>query len=161
MLRCVHKIASYFARLEVLLLAVILLAMVVMAVLQIVLRNLFDTSLFWVEPLNRILVLWIAILGAMVATREKAHIAVDVLKHYLTGRSLTAMSKCIEIFASLICLVMSYHSFRFVYYEYLDGMATFSGLPSWPFELIMPIGFLVMGLRFGFAAIFNRDMASS
>ena len=157
MLKFVSKVSNLWARLEILLLASILLTMVVLAVLQILLRNLFDSSLFWIDPFNRILVLWIAILGAMVATREKAHIAVDVLKHYLTGTSLVLISKCIEVFAGFICAAMSYHSFRFVYYEYLDGMKTFSDLPAWPFELIMPFGFLIMALRFFYSAAFSQQ----
>ena len=46
-----------------------LVSILVMALIQIVLRNVFDSGLLWAESFLRILVLWIAILGAMVATR--------------------------------------------------------------------------------------------
>ena len=131
----------------------ILLLMMLFAVLQVILRNVFDTSLFWIDPLNRLLVLWVALLGAMVATREREHISVDLLKHYLTGRPLIVVTSLTEGFAACVCAVMAWHSGRFVYFEYLDGMQTFSGLPAWPFELIMPLGFAVMGLRFALSSL--------
>jgi TRAP-type C4-dicarboxylate transport system permease small subunit len=148
MLSILKKAVNGWAKLEVFLLAIILLLMILFAVLQIILRNVFDTSLFWIDPLNRLLVLWLALLGAMVATREKEHIAVDVLKHYVSGVWLSVVTKLAELFAGVVCGVMSFHSGRFVYFEYLDGMTTFSELPAWPFELIMPIGFGVMSIRF-------------
>ncbi|MDZ7685875.1 MAG: TRAP transporter small permease subunit [Gammaproteobacteria bacterium] len=60
-----------------------LVSMLSMALLQIVLRNFFGTSLLWIEPFVRILVLWIAVLGAMVATRQGNHISIDVVARYV------------------------------------------------------------------------------
>jgi len=142
-------------------LVAVLLSMIGFAVLQIVLRNLFDTSLFWIDPLNRLLVLWLAILGAMVATREQEHISIDVLRHYTSGSGLVVLVRSTSLFAALVCGLMAYHSARFVYFEMLDQMTTFSDLPAWPFELIMPIGFLVMTLRFAFAALVPKQVNPS
>lgn len=147
------RLSDYWARLEVLALTLILLMIILLSILQILLRNVFDTSLFWIDPLNRLSVLWLAILGAMVATRKREHIAIDVLKHYITGRLLTAVTCAFQLFAAIVCALMAYHSGRFVYYEYVDQMTTFSELPAWPFELIMPLGFGIMALRFCFGAI--------
>jgi TRAP-type C4-dicarboxylate transport system permease small subunit len=150
-----EKLGEYWARFERAFLVIVLLCMMLLAVLQIVLRNLFDTSLFWVDPLNRSLVLWLAILGAMVATREGEHIAIDALKHYLSGFKLVMISKAVMAFSAFICGMMAFHSARFVYDEYLYGSTTFSELPAWPFEIIMPIGFFVMSLRFALSLIFS------
>lgn len=154
------RIADTWAKIEILSLTLILIMIILLSILQIVLRNLFDTSLFWIEPLNRLAVLWLAVLGAMVATRQQEHIAVDVLKHYLQGLWLNIVNRVIHGFAAVVCGVMAYHSARFVYYEYLDQMTTFSELPAWPFELIMPIGFAIMALRF-FLHIFTPSVRSS
>lgn len=155
------KVSDGWAITERWLLVGVLLAMICLAVLQIVLRNIFGTSLFWIDPLNRLLVLWVALLGAMVATREREHIAVDLLKHYLKGKALSLVTSVAEGFAAVACGIMAYHSGRFVYFEYLDGMQTFSGLPAWPFELIMPVGFAVMCARFAFSALFRRVEVSA
>lgn len=150
-------LSIWLARLESYALASILLLMVVLAVLQILLRNLFGTSLFWIDPLNRLLVLWVAILGAMVATREREHIAIDMVKHYLKGYWLRVMTRVAELFAASVCMLMAYHSARFVYFDYLDDMRTFSSLPVWPFELIMPIGFAVMAGRFIYSLLTRQS----
>lgn len=143
-----RKAINFWASIEVWLLVAVLLTLIVFAVLQIILRNVIGTSLFWIDPLNRLLVLWLAVLGAMVATREREHISIDVLRHYLTGWKLSVVTKVAEFFAFVVCAVMAYHSARFVWDEYLYETTTFSGLPAWPFQLIMPIGFLIMALRF-------------
>lgn len=153
MSKLISAVSLVWAKVESMALVSTLLLMILLAVLQIVLRNLFDSSLFWIDPLNRLLVLWIAILGAMVATREREHIAVDILKHYLHGSSMNIVAIVTEGFAAAVCGLMAWHSGRFVYFEYLDGMQTFSGLPAWPFELIMPIGFSVMCLRFAVSSL--------
>ncbi len=155
------KIADVWALTERMALVAVLLSMIGFAVLQIVLRNLFDSSLFWIDPLNRILVLWLAILGAMVATRERDHISIDVLRHYASGAGLALLVRLTSLFAALVCGLMAYHSARFVYFEMIDQMSTFSDLPAWPFELIMPIGFLVMMLRFAFAALAPKQVNPS
>ena len=157
----IKKIADVWALTERMALVAVLLSMIGFAVLQIVLRNLFDTSLFWIDPLNRLLVLWLAILGAMVATREQEHISIDVLRHYTSGSGLVVLVRSTSLFAALVCGLMAYHSARFVYFEMLDQMTTFSDLPAWPFELIMPIGFLVMTLRFAFAALVPKQVNPS
>jgi len=148
--RELKKFADYWALLERFLLVAVLLSMIIFAVIQILLRNLFDSSLFWIDPLNRLLVLWLAILGAMVATRESEHIAIDVLKHYVSGIWLILVSKLASLFSVFICGLMAFHSARFVYDEFVYKTTTFSELPAWPFELIMPFGFLIMTVRFLF-----------
>ncbi|MDP6265026.1 MAG: TRAP transporter small permease subunit, partial [Pseudomonadales bacterium] len=64
-------------------LVISLLTMMTVAVVQIALRNFFDSGMFWADSFVRILVLWVALLGAMVATRENNHIKIDVLSRYL------------------------------------------------------------------------------
>jgi TRAP-type C4-dicarboxylate transport system permease small subunit len=143
--------ARTIAIVENLLLAVILLLIILLAVIQILLRNLFDTSFFWIDPFNRLMVLWLAILGAMVATREREHISIDIIQHYVKGVFGRILLLIGNVFAAFVCLLMSYHSGRFVYLEYLDGIQTFSSLPAWPFELILPLGMFVIAVRFLFA----------
>ena len=152
-----RKWAEHWARIERGLLVLVLLCMILLAVLQILLRNVFDTSMFWIDPLNRLFVLWLAILGAMVATKEGEHIAIDALKHYLSGTKLWLVTKLVMAFSAFICGLMAFHSGRFVYDEFLYKTTTFSELPAWPFELIMPVGFGIMALRFGISLVLKSE----
>ena len=72
-------------RLEDGLLVSLLVLMVLLATGQILLRNLFDAGLSWGDPSLRLMVLWLALLGAMAATRDDNHIRIDLLSRYLPG----------------------------------------------------------------------------
>ena len=144
-----------FHRLEDGALVLALVSMLVMALTQIVLRNLFDSGFLWAESFLRILVLWIAILGAMVATRERNHISIDLLSRLLPVGYFAPLQIISLLFAAVLCVVAAYHSVVFIGYEYEDGTIAFSEVPVWFCQSIMPIGFGVMALRF-FHAVFVR-----
>jgi len=125
-----------------------LISMLVIAVIQICLRNFFDDGLFWAESFLRILVLWIAMLGAMVATRESNHISINILSRYLEEGPVRVIGLLTDLFSACICFVVAYYSFEFVQYEYVDKTIAFAKVPTWICQSIIPIGFLVMSLRF-------------
>jgi len=72
LLRLVH-------RAEDALLVAMLALMIGVAVTQIVLRNGFDGGLLWGDAFLRVLVLWIGLTGALVASRDRRHINIDVI----------------------------------------------------------------------------------
>jgi len=135
-------------RCEDLLLVGTLCAMILLAMLQIVLRNLWHTSLVWGDPSLRIAVLWVTLLGAMAATRERNHIHIDLVSRLLPQRPRRYTRLLVDGFSSLTCGVLAWVSGRFVLYEWQDGAVLFGSLPAWAGEIILPIGFAVMALRF-------------
>jgi TRAP-type C4-dicarboxylate transport system permease small subunit len=150
------RLDAGLARVETLLLATTLFVMIGFAVLQIGLRNLLGTSWFWIDPANRLLVLWLALLGALVATRRGEHIAIDALRHYASGLWGTVIERLASGFAALLTGLMAWQSTRFVIDEYRFDTTTFAELPAWPFELIMPIAFGLMALRFAGQVVVGR-----
>jgi TRAP-type C4-dicarboxylate transport system permease small subunit len=115
---------------------------------QIVLRNFFDAGIFWAESFLRILVLWIAMLGAMVATRNANHLSIDVAARLLPTRYVLWISVFTNLFSSVVCAVIAYYAFLFVRFEYEDGTIAFAIVPSWVCQSILPFGFGVMAIRF-------------
>ena len=144
MSRLLHQLQ----RLEDALLAFILLLMLSFAVAQIVMRNLFNSGIVWSEPLLKILVLWTAMLGAMVATRHHHHINIDLLSKFLPARFHTLQDRLINGISALICALLAWQSLRFVALEWEEGTLAFAAIPAWIPELILPLGFLSMCLRF-------------
>ncbi len=140
-------------RCEDLLLVGMLCGMILLAMLQIVLRNLWNTSLVWGDPSLRIAVLWVTLLGAMAATRERHHIHIDLISRLLPPRARAYTRVLTDLFSSLICGVLAWVSGRFVLYEWQDGNILFASLPAWAGEIILPIGFAVMSLRFLASAV--------
>lgn len=130
-----------------------LLTMLGLALLQIVLRNFFDAGLLWAESFLRILVLWVAMLGAMVATRQGNHISVDALARYLPVTWTRWFRLVTGLFSASVCGLVAWYSLEFVGYEYEDGTIAFGDVPSWLCQVILPIGFGVMAIRFAINAV--------
>lgn len=140
----------------------LLLSMIFMAVLQIVMRNLFDSGILWGDELIRVLVLWIGLIGAMVASRNNHHISIDVISRYLPDRIKKQTTLIISTFTALVCAVMAYFSLEFVMMERQDGFMAFANIPAWVCESIIPVSFAIISLRYilfsftGFAKLFKR-----
>ena len=126
----------------------LLLLMIGLAVTQIFLRNLFDSGIVWSDILVRILVLWVGLLGAMVASRQGNHINVDILDRYLPERAKPYVSIVVQLFTALICTVAAYFSLLFVQIEYADGGMAFAKVPAWVCEAIIPFAFGVIAVRY-------------
>ncbi len=131
----------------------LLLLMISMAVLQIFMRNMFDSGIIWGDALVRVLVLWIGLMGAMIASRNNHHISIDVLSKYLPKQIKKLTNLIIFIFTSLICGVMAYFSLIFVIMEKQDSFMAFANIPAWACESIIPIAFAIISLRYTFLSI--------
>lgn len=142
------------------LLVLLLAAMIALAGSQIVLRNLFDSGISWSDPLLRVLVLWVGMLGAMIATQQDRHIRIDLLSRYLSPAWRDHAARLNNLFSGVICGLLAWHSGRFVYFEWQDGGILFQGIPVWVAESILPFGFAVMALRFTLALLLGSPSKS-
>lgn len=142
-------------RVEDAILAGLLLLMISIAVTQIVLRNLFETGIVWSDVLVRILVLWVSLAGAMVASRQGNHITIDILDRYLPEHAKRVANFVVELFTALICSVVAYYSLLFVKMEFLDGGVAFAQVPNWLCESIIPFAFSVIALRYFILSFVN------
>jgi TRAP-type C4-dicarboxylate transport system permease small subunit len=129
-------------------LVVSLVTMLVLSIAQIVLRNFFDAGIYWAEPFLRLLVLWVALLGAMVATRERNHINIDAASRYLAPLARKAVTSVVAAVSSVICAIVAWFSLDFVMLEFEDQNIAFANVPTWLTEVIIPVAFAVMALRF-------------
>jgi C4-dicarboxylate transporter DctQ subunit len=139
-------------RLEKFLVAAMLSVMIVLAFLQIMLRNVFSTGISWGDPLVRYLVLWVGFIGAGLATREGKHITIEVFSRWFSGRSQRYLQAFNCLVSALICGLLTLAGWTFVQNEAQMGGATFLEIPVWIPEVIIPITFALMALRYGFAA---------
>ena len=129
-------------------LTIIVVGMVLLAGAQIVLRNVFDSGFSWAEPVLRAMVLWSAMLGAVIATRDDQHIGLDFIARFVSGTALRAARFVALAFAAALCGAMAWHSWGLVQLDregHTDGVL---GIPAWMLELILPLGFGLMALRF-------------
>ena len=129
-------------------LVVLLSAMILVAAAQILLRNVFDIGLSWGDQTLRILVLWVALMGAVAASRENKHINIDVLLRFLSRRGRAMSQFAVGLFTAFVCGVVAFYSGRFVYLDYEAGAKVFDSFPAWIVEIILPAGFAMIALRY-------------
>lgn len=130
------------------LLALLFGAMVLLALTQIVLRNLFDEGLAWSDPLLRVMVLWVGLLAAAIASRDDRHIAIDLVTRWVSDRARSAIGVVTALFTAAVCAVIAWNAARLVALDHEAGVELTAGLPGWLFELIIPLSFGVIALRY-------------
>lgn len=143
-----HRLLRATASIEDGILALLLAAMIALAGTQILLRNLLETGLVWGDPLLRVTVMWVGLLGAMAATRDDNHISIDVVSRYLKPRAKTASRLVTDLFTAMVCGLLAYHGARFVLLDKEAGTLAFAFVPTWICEVIIPFGFGIIALRF-------------
>ncbi len=129
-------------------LALILAAMIALAAYQVIARNLFDTGLLWGDALVRVLVIWVAMIGAMVASRNDDHIRIDLLARFVPPHWQGLLKRFANAFTCAVMGVFAWHSTRFVRFEYEDGTLAFASVPAWACEAVLPVGAAVISLRY-------------
>ncbi len=144
----VQKLIAFLHKIEDGILIGLLLLMICIAVLQIFLRNLFDSGILWGDPLVRTLVLWIGLMGAMVASRNNHHINIDIISRFLPDHIKKLTNLMVFIFTSLVCAVMAYYSLMFVIMEKNSDIFVFANIPVWVCESIIPISFTIISFRY-------------
>lgn len=139
-------------RAEDLLLAALLGALLLLGVAQIGLRVFFDTGIEWAEPVSRSGVLWLALLGALGATRQHKHIAMDALPLLAPVRARRVMWVVSQLGAAVVCGLLAWYGWGMVDFEREAPSVFVAGIPSWWPMLVFPLGFALMALRFCAAA---------
>lgn len=147
-----QKAQQFLHRFETYLLATLLIALLLMSVAQIMLRVFFDTGLFWAEPVSRQGVLWLALLGALSATREKKHIAIDALPRFLPKKSQQLVWTVSQLAAAVVAGALAWYGWGMVQLEREAPGVFVADIPSWWPMCAFVAGFGLISLRFIFAA---------
>jgi TRAP-type C4-dicarboxylate transport system permease small subunit len=149
----------FLDKLEYLVLGFLFAFMVGLAFLQIVLRIFFATGILWGDPLLRHLLLWVALLGATMATKEGKHINIDVFARLLPDRGKTAIQALTDLFSTFICILLIQASLKFMRDEFQAGTFAFLEVPTWTVGVIFPIAFGLIALRFAISGFRNGATA--
>jgi C4-dicarboxylate transporter, DctQ subunit len=147
---------GFFRALERTALAVMILSMLLMAMLQIALRNLFHSGLIWIDPLERHLVLWIGVTGAVVAAGALRHMHMDVIGQVLPPRARLAVARLTTLVAAGICAVLAHAAWLYLGEEAQFGSTGLLGIRTWVLTCVLFPGFALMAARFAARALAPR-----
>ncbi len=144
-------------RVEKFLVAAMLSVMILLAFLQIILRNAFSSGISWGDPLVRYLVLWVGFIGASLATKEGKHITIEVFSRWFSGNGSRYLKAIPHLVSAFICGLLTFAGWTFVQNEAQMGGTTFLNIPAWIPQIIIPVTFALMALRF--ASSFCAELA--
>lgn len=129
------------------LLALYVLLVLTMAI-EVVRREAFAYSSIWGEEIVRYSFIYLAWIGAAAAVRERGHIRIDVILHYLGPRAKALVYMLGDLVMFAVAIGALYWSFETVLVSWEFGSVT-DGLrisKVW-FLMAVPIGFSLMILR--------------
>lgn len=129
-------------------LMLVLGSLIIICFLQVILRNFFESGIPWADVAARHLVLWIGFVGATFATRRENHLAIDALARLFPKSWDEAIRALINLISAIVCGFLTYAAAKFVLNERTMGDILLLSIPTWVVELIIPISFLAIALRF-------------
>ena len=148
MIRFFQFIDRAFAKIVEVLLMVIILAMVFLVASQVLFRNVFSSGITWGDIISRHMVLWVAFLGAMLATRSREHIAIDAITRLFHRRTRNFIRIGLDVLASAVSFLLARASYFFVLSEREAGTTLVSDIPTWIVQVIIPFGFAMISLEY-------------
>jgi len=153
-MKLLRQFERAIARVEKYLAITALSIMVAVAFGQIIMRTLFSQGFIWADVLLRQLVLWVGFLGASLATRQDAHIDVDVFTRLLPKKGKIISKFISNLIGVVVCIFLAEAALDFVRYEYELGESIRAlHLPIWVLQLILPFAFAMISVRFFIGAV--------
>ncbi len=128
-------------------LVALFLTMLLVAALQVLAREL-GFGLYWGDDLVRMAVLWVTMVGAVVAVGDGKHLRIDVLDHVIPDHALRFTQGVAYLVAAVICGLFGYFALDMIYWDFVDGTPGVGQAPAWLFETIIPGSAFLMAVRF-------------
>ncbi len=117
---------------------------------QVVLRNVAQIGLPWIDHLLRHLVLYVALFGAILACRPGRHIRLDVVGALAPAAS-ARLGRLFDFMAAVVCALFAFAAARFWLVELSSAPPGTRWIAVLP--VILPAGFGLLALAFLLRAI--------
>mgnify|MGYP000057740588 CR=1 FL=1 len=108
--RTLARVSDVLRRLEDAALVLLLSAMILIGGAQIVMRNLLGQALSGADESQRLIVLWLAVLGAVAASRDRKQLRIDLVSRYLKGRVRLALEAFADLLTAAVAGVIAWYS---------------------------------------------------
>lgn len=145
---------------ETWLIVAVLGGLILLGAAQIVLRNFFSIGFAWGDGVARLAVLWLGLLGALAASRDRRHITMGALARWMPPRVRVAAGILADIFGAAVSGALAWYSWAFVRDSREFGDLLLGDVPAWWLQAIMPVAFALMAWQFVSAAVKRARGAS-
>ncbi len=119
--------------------------LLILSAAQIVLRLIFHSGISNAEGMMRYLVLWVAFLGACLASYKGRHISLDVVSKALKKLNKNLIVFLISTVSFVILSFLFKASVDFIISE-ISGSQSIFFVPIWVLETVIPFTFFFMAL---------------
>ena len=126
--------------------ALALLAMVALPIIEVMGRALIGATIPGSIDYVRHMTLWVTFLGAGIAATQQKHLALGFAA-FLKGRSRETASMIAGVVAAATALLLAWASYELVQADRAAATRLGALVPQWVAEVIMPIGFALIGVR--------------
>jgi C4-dicarboxylate transporter DctM subunit len=124
----------------------ILSILTILPITEFVLRKVFQTGLLGAYDYVLYLVLWVTFIGGIITTRERQHLSIATLAEKVKGTPKKFLTGFNTFIACTICISLCWSAlsaFLGAFGEKQVGI-----FPIQVFVIILPLGYLLMGIRF-------------
>jgi TRAP-type C4-dicarboxylate transport system permease small subunit len=144
-----RKLDDGLARAEEVFLASALGVMVLVVFADFLLRETINQGLIWAKEVAVYLLIWVGFLGASLAVHRRRHLVIQAAEKMFPPSLRKWTSLAGFFLTSLLCLLLSWLGVRFVLESReLNEVSLGMGIPMWSVQVVIPLAFLFIGLRF-------------
>jgi TRAP-type C4-dicarboxylate transport system permease small subunit len=111
----------------------------------------YPGGFIWAQKIAIVLMIWIAMLGASIATNDRSHLALEMGEKLWPERALDTVKALAHGITTAFCLIAFVVSVKLVIIQEQEGApvsAAVEWLPGWVAFLVMPYAFAAMTVRF-------------
>lgn len=112
-------------------------------------------SLVWAQKVSLVAMLWVSLLGASMATYERAHLALELGEKLWPRKVLQYVNAAAHAVTSAFCLLLFWLSMKMLLGPVVLGQSIepLTWLPKWTAIIIMPYAFGAMAIRVAAQAV--------
>ncbi len=138
-----------------------LLLMVGLAFAQIALKQLGKGGVVWFPVVTRHLVLWVAMLGASLAARDRRHISVEIVSKLVTAQGRRVVEGIVDFGTIVVCVFLALVAWEWLEFQempedFAEPMFVIERGPDepplrimrWWSLLVVPAAFLLIAFRY-------------
>lgn len=112
-------------------------------------RYVFNYGFVWAEEVVRYEIIWLVFVGGSVAARKGIHIGVEALVHTLPPSVQKWVNSAVLVLCIGFCAILAFYGWELVAQTRQFNQRTPAmQFPFWLIQLAIPVGAMLMGLRF-------------
>lgn len=143
------RLGLVVSRFEEVIIGVLLLIASIILFSNVVARYVFNESFSWATEVVRYQIIWMVFLGGSVAARRGMHIGVDIIVKFSGPRVRKAVLLTVYTISIAFCVYVVYYGFELVMRSRAWGQVSAAAqIPMWLMQLAIPVGGILMGIRF-------------